>query len=456
MDLKKAWVVCHPKTANTVIYYYGVVVINSRCLVLKAAIIGLDGVPHDLLLALANNDTMSHTKELLKQGNIKQVKSSLPPNSAVSWSSIMTARNPGEHAIYGFTEFIPGTYTVSYHHSIKLKAQPFWQRNNDKRTLVINLPATYPPQALNGLHVSGFVSPQLEKAVYPGSLSGELVESGYMVDVNAPTREKEIERFLGDLSTALDRRTEFGVKQMQGKWDICFFVVTGTDRIGHYLWNAYWNKKNQYHEQFQDYFRQIDDSIYRLTQQMPEDTVIMMLSDHGMNAAGTAYNLNTLLKEEGYLRIDDDPDLNYNAVKKGTKAFLAETNKIYLNTEKRFPLGSVNQSDRIDLLDEIIYLLKSVRHGGRQVVKAVYSREELYEGPYLGDAPDLIVLPERDFSFKTYLFSNELVSVDGLQGKHTEDNAFLYLNNESDEFSEARSVEDALLILRSIYKELKI
>jgi predicted AlkP superfamily phosphohydrolase/phosphomutase len=422
----------------------------------KAAIIGLDGVPYDLLKTMTENNTMPHTAELIKKGNIKQVKSSLPPNSAVSWSSIMTARNPGQHAIYGFTDFQPGTYNVTYHQSNKLKTQPFWQRNNDKRTLVINLPATYPPQALNGVHVSGFVSPQFEKAVYPSDYAETLAEQGYMIDVDAPESEKEIERFLTDLSTALERRIDFGVKQLEGKWDLCFFVVTGTDRIGHYLWDAYMNKKNQYHTAFRDYFKQVDDSIHRLTSKMPEDTALLMLSDHGMGSAGTAYNLNTLLKEEGYLRIDPKPMENYNAIRRGTKAFLAETNKIYLNTEKRFPRGDITQTQRIDLLDELVDLLKSIRYGGRPVVKAVYSREEIYEGPYLSEAPDLIVLPEQDFSFKSNLFSDELVQVDRLQGKHTEDDAFMYLSGDGDEYREASSVEDALLALRSLYHELRI
>jgi predicted AlkP superfamily phosphohydrolase/phosphomutase len=373
----------------------------------KAAIIGLDGVPYQLLKTLTENDTMPHTAELIKQGNLKQVKSSLPPNSAVSWSSIMTARNPGQHAIYGFTDFQPGTYNVTYHQSNKLKSQPFWQRNNDKRTLIINLPATYPPQALNGIHVSGFVSSQLEKAVYPSEYSAKLSEQGYMIDIYSPESENEIERFLVDLSTALARRTDFGVKQLESKWDICFFVVTGTDRIGHYLWDAYENKKNQYHEEFRDYYRAVDASIHRLVSKMPEDTALLMLSDHGMGSAGTAYNINTLLKEEGYLRIDQKPMENYNAIRRGTKEFLAETNKIYLNTEKRFPRGDITQAQRIDLLDELVDLLKSIRYGGRPIVKAVYSREELYEGPYLSEAPDLIVLPEQDFSFKaTYSAMN--------------------------------------------------
>jgi len=277
-----------------------------------------------------------------------------------------------------------------------------------------------------------------------------------MVDVNAPHCEKDIQRFIEDLNNALDKRTRFAVQQLQDKWDIFFFVITGTDRIGHYLWDAFENEKNQYHDQFIEYFRQIDNSIYSLSREMPEDTVIMMISDHGISRAGTAYNLNTLLKEEGYLKLEEKPKLNYTSIKKGTKAFLAETNKLYLNMERRFPRGSVSHSERVDLMDELVDLLKSLRYGGRQVVKSVYSREELYEGPYLCEAPDLVVLPDDDFSFKTGLFVEELVSVDRLQGKHTEDDALLYLNNDTEEFREAASVEDALLVLRSIYRELKI
>ena len=421
----------------------------------KAAIIGLDGVPYDLLMDLAKRDIMPYTGELLKQGKITKARTSLPPNSAVSWSSIFTARNPGEHGIFGFTDFIENTYTVGYHHSMKLKAQPFWQKNHDKRTLIINLPATYPPQALNGVHISGFVSPQLERAIYPKEKSSLLKETGYMVDVTAPYEESETIRFLNELSTALERRVTVGKKLLQEKWDIAFFVITGTDRIGHHLWDAYQNKDNKYHEAFIDYFKQVDNAIQEITGQLPEDTALMMLSDHGMTESGTAYNLNTLLREEGCLMTEGKQRLNYNTIKKPTKAFAAETNKIYLNLEGKFPRGSVKQSERIELEDEVKDLLTSVRIGGRRVVKSVYSREEIFDGPHSSSGPELVVLPEDGFSFKTGLFSEQLTSVDRLQGKHTEDDAFLYLKD-ADNLDEYTHLESALLALKTQYNGLKL
>ena len=73
----------------------------------KAAIIGLDGVPYGLLTDLAARGVMPNTRELLRDGAITKARTNMPPNSAVSWSSIFTARNPGEHGIYGFTAFLP-------------------------------------------------------------------------------------------------------------------------------------------------------------------------------------------------------------------------------------------------------------------------------------------------------------------------------------------------------------
>ena len=421
----------------------------------KAAIIGLDGVPYGLLTDLADRDIMPNTSELLKEGAITKARTSMPPNSAVSWSSIFTARNPGEHGIYGFTDFLHNSYTVSYHHSMRLKSQPFWQRNHDKRTIIVNVPATYPPQALNGIHISGFVSPQVGKAIYPGERSDWLTETGYMVDVTAPFSESEIPGFIEELKKTLRKRVEVGLRLLDSKWDISFFVITGTDRIGHYLWDAYKNTRNQYHDDFIEYFGLVDEAIGQITASFPEDTALMMLSDHGMTSSGTAYNINTLLKEEGYLTVEEKPESNYNAVKPTSRAFAAETNKIYLNTEARFPRGSVKASERADLEDEISDLLTSVRIGGRNVVKTVFSKEEIFDGPYSAEAPELVALPEDGFSFKTGLFSNELATVDRLQGRHTEDDAFIYLKGAED-LDEFTHLESALLALRTQYGGLNL
>ena len=181
----------------------------------QAAILGLDGVPIHLLEELAQRDVMPHMKTLMEQGCLAKMRSSLPANSAASWSSMITGVGPGTHGVYGFTDFIPGTYTVCYHSSRKLKAQPFWTKEHDRRVLVINLPAAYPAQPLNGTMITGFVSPQLEKAVYPPGLLSWLREGGYEAvesmffhqDIPAPWREDIDEIFYAAFDRLMEQRS---------------------------------------------------------------------------------------------------------------------------------------------------------------------------------------------------------------------------------------------------------
>lgn len=396
----------------------------------RAAIIGLDGVPYELIRDLTSRGVMPNLKEIMSQGKLHKMSSSQPPNSAVSWTSMVTGENPGVHGVYGFTDFIQGTYNTCYHHTSKLRARPFWARNPDMRSLIINLPASYPAQPLNGVHISGFVAPSLRNAVYPGALEETLRSGGYVIDVEAPAERAECGVFVKSLTAALHRRVEAAEALTESNgWDLLFFVVTGTDRIGHYLWDAYLDSGHPLHQGFLEYFEQVDQAIGELGRLIGEDTPLMMLSDHGMGPANVSMNLNTLLAKSGYLETHE-PAVDYTSVKPGSRAFAAETNKVYLNSVGRFPGGSVSEEGRERTLCELRELLLNVFYKGQRVVKRVYTREELYDGPYAAQGPDLVVLPADGFSFKTCLQSEKLFQPDRLSGTHTDENAFLFLRGE--------------------------
>ena len=80
----------------------------------RTVIIGIDGVSFGLLKELSDKGIMSNFKELRRNGIFSKMESSIPEISSVSWSSIITGKNPGEHNIYGFTDLINGTYSLSF------------------------------------------------------------------------------------------------------------------------------------------------------------------------------------------------------------------------------------------------------------------------------------------------------------------------------------------------------
>ena len=75
----------------------------------RAILIGLDGVPLGIIEDFADKGIMSNIKEIIQQGIITRMQSSIPEISSVAWSSIVTGKNPGEHGIFGFTDLFPNS-----------------------------------------------------------------------------------------------------------------------------------------------------------------------------------------------------------------------------------------------------------------------------------------------------------------------------------------------------------
>ena len=129
----------------------------------ETIIIGLDGVCFDLINNLSETGIMPNTNELISQGTFTRMQSSIPEVSSVAWSSIITGKNPGEHGIFGFTDLFPDSYKLKFPNFNDLKSSPFWDLE-ERKSIIINVPSTYPVKEMNGVHISGFVSLEFDEA----------------------------------------------------------------------------------------------------------------------------------------------------------------------------------------------------------------------------------------------------------------------------------------------------
>jgi predicted AlkP superfamily phosphohydrolase/phosphomutase len=392
----------------------------------RLVIIGLDGVPYRLLKDLSENDIMPNSRSIMENGIFRKMESTIPEVSSAAWSSIITGRNPGQHGIFGFTDFPQGTYRLSFPNFNDLKATPFWKKDNSRRSVIINVPSTFPASKLNGIHISGFVALDLERSTYPLSLIPKLKELDYRVDVDASKAHESIDLFLRDLDKTLQARIE-AYRYLWDKedWNTFMLVFTGTDRLSHFLWDAYEDPAHKYHAAFLDHFRQVDEAVGEISRRLSENDSLIMLSDHGFELLNKHVNINYFLQEAGFLKLKDESRKNFSDIDFGSKAFALDPARIYINRKDKYPRGSVSLEETEGVINELIDLFDSLQINGRKVVKKIYRRDEIYRGPFINQAPDLVLQGNTSLNLKANIEAKRLWEKDIFTGKHTQPDAFL-------------------------------
>lgn len=402
----------------------------------RVCILGLDGVPFALLMDMAEKGIMPTVKGLIDAGHLHMMKASLPEISAVSWTDFMTGTNSGTHGIFGFTDLKPGTYDLHFPNFLDLKHPTFWDvlGERKKKSIIINQPSTYPARKINGILISGFVALDLGKAVYPPLLKAPLEKLNYQIDIDT-SRSREDHDFLWqDLEKTLEGRQRVFDFLWKENWDFFEFVITGTDRLQHFLWNAYQNEEHPYHNNFFNYYRRIDkvidhvvNSFLKLTN---SDEGLFLLSDHGFTGIEQEVYLNVWLEKNGYLGFDSPTPQSLSEISSTSRAFAMDPNRIYLNRKDKFPKGRVSSSDKKSLKKDITEGLKKLEFEEKKVVREVFDAEDIYSGRYVSDGPDLIVLSEYGFDMKGSVRKKEIFGRTNLQGMHTWDDAFFWANSD--------------------------
>ena len=130
----------------------------------KIVFVGLDGVPFSLLENFFDLDVMPGLKKLAADGIFSPMDSSRPPISSVAWTSFMTGKDPGHHGIFGFTDVAKDEIRLTLPSFDDIRAPVIWNKFPEKRTVVVNLPFTYPAQTTQWRLDSRFCRPNIRKS----------------------------------------------------------------------------------------------------------------------------------------------------------------------------------------------------------------------------------------------------------------------------------------------------
>ncbi|MBN1917615.1 MAG: alkaline phosphatase family protein [Verrucomicrobia bacterium] len=404
----------------------------------KVIMLGLDGTPYSLIKDLAERGVMPATAALVGDehfaaaGRLMQMDSSIPEISSVAWTSTMTGRNPAKHGIFGFTDLKPGTYDLVFPNFANVQTNVLWDVLGaaGKRSVIVNQPSTYPARKLSGVLIAGFVAIDLKKAVYPPELVPRLEAMGYRIDVDAARTRDDMDAFIEDLFATL-RVRERAILELfdEGGWDFFMGVVTGTDRLHHFLWDAYENEAHPRHEVFLDYYRAVDGLIGKITDRIEAGAPLVMMSDHGFTRIKKEVFLNRWLCENGYLDFAADPPESLSQIADGSRAFCLDPSRIYINVKGHYPKGCVEPADVPALLDELAAKLAALAdpETGEPMIRNVYRRDEVFSGPLLRQAPCLVLVSNWGWDLKGSVKRHVLAEKGTLTGMHTQDDAFLYI-----------------------------
>lgn len=431
----------------------------------KALIIGIDGVPYSLLNRYTKNDIMPNLNQILNHGlTLHRMNASIPDVSSVSWTSFVTGVNPGEHGIYGFMDLRPDSYSLYFPNSKDRKTPTFWEilgKTEEKkstlsqncfnkierpyRSIILNVPHTYPAYPMNGILVSGFVAIDLRKATFPESAYTYLDSINYLIDVDAEKVKESKNEFMKELWECLEiRKKAISHFFHDEQWDLFFACFTETDRLNHFFFNASDDKTNPYYEDFLHFYSELDNFIKILyewfIEKYSEQGFFMILSDHGFAPIKKEVYLNAFLEKSGFLVLKNEGRF-YERIGEQTKAFTLDPGRIYIHDQHSYPRGKVKREEKGKVLKEVEEALKTLRgEEGEPVIEKICRKEEIYHGPEAGRAPDLICLPKDGYDLKGSLEKKEIWGHNIFTGMHTWHDAFCILP-ESISFSGKPSIE---------------
>jgi len=406
----------------------------------KIIVIGLDGLGPLLFGRLKKRGLLPSIAKLADKGTSQVLLSTLPPNSAPAWTSFMTGKLPHRHGIFDFLRKEPGSYNLRVVMNTCINERRIWNMLDYAgfSSAFVNFPITYPPEKLNGIMISGMLSPgEKSNFIYPAGVSADLLRRlrRYIIDVLPAhyMKKGDLVGFIRKLSQMTSMHTEAALYCLEKKqWDFFMVLFLGLDRLQHCLWQTL---DSDCHTRYPDcvsgYFAHLDACVSRILEHISPDTNVIVVSDHGFGPLDMKLDLNNWLFLNGYLKFkkakpafsrtasmlrrvgldrlkirniaaffglsfeDRIRDMAFSMIDwSGTRAFACLSDAIFINLKGREKLGIVNGAGEYDeLIQEISSKLKGLKDpvSGETILRGTTVACRQGSGLRMSAAPDIFL-----------------------------------------------------------------
>jgi predicted AlkP superfamily phosphohydrolase/phosphomutase len=379
----------------------------------KILVIGLDCGAPQLVFDLWR-DQLPHLRSLMERGVYGDLMSSIPAITVPAWSSMLASKDPGTLGFYGFRNRADYSYdkmTIATGAAVKDKRVWDYLGEAGKQVIVVGVPQTYPIRPVNGYLISSFLTPSVQKQyTHPNELRYEIdrVLEGQEYDVDVRQFRTDDKDYLLQQIYAMNEK-QFKVMRylLESKpWDFFMFVDMGVDRIHHGMWvfhdttHPKHQPGNRYQHAIRDYYIHLDRQIGTLLERVPDDTRILVVSDHGVKGMHGGICINEWLRREGYLTLQAEPEgeglipfekvaVDWDRTQVwGSGGYYA---RIFMNVAGREPQGTIPAADYEGFRDRLAEAIRAIpAPDGTPIGTRVFKPQEVYR-QVTNTPPDLIV-----------------------------------------------------------------
>jgi predicted AlkP superfamily phosphohydrolase/phosphomutase len=419
----------------------------------KILIVGLDGATFDLFKPWMKQGYLPNLQRLMEEGSHGDLNSTIPALSPVAWTSFATGSNPGKHGIYDFVER-EGTqgYTFKFINASSRKMPPLWSvlNKNGKKSVVINVPLSYPPDKIEHCFISGMDSPYNSKFTYPPELYKELksVLGKYIIEMDRHEGLIEnVPKYMSCVKDSIKNRFEASEYLMKKyDWDFFMVVFVLLDRLQHFYWKYLDPKSPDYNEEQVKAFGNpildvaviLDDYLGKLVKTAGKDVTTIVMSDHGFGPVYKALSINNWLTVKGYMVTKNNgagiksgtsitKELLSNMVPKQLKFAIRKklmkerkhelfqnvdwsktvayaegaSPRIFINTASKNLGGTIQEGPEYEAVrDRLINDLMQLRDpdNNAPIIEKVYKKEEIFKGKHVDSAADLFIEFKRGYT----------------------------------------------------------
>ncbi len=376
----------------------------------RLLLIGLDCAAPELIFDRWRNE-LPTLNRLMQQGVYARMESCIPAITVPAWACMMSSRDPGQLGVYGFRNRADHSYDAMITATARsINVPRLWDILGaaGKRVGVIGVPQTYPVAPVNGELVSCFLTPNARSQYsYPATLKDEIagwVEGEFLMDVPNFRSEDKAEILRNIYRMAEQHFTVCKKLLARQRYDFFMTVDMGVDRIHH----GFWKEMDPRHPKhvpgspfanaIRDYYRFIDDQIAELLALIDDDTMVLVVSDHGGKVMLGGVCLNEWLIREGYLVLHEYPtqptplercQIDWSRTRAwGSGGYYG---RLFLNVQGREPQGVIPAADYAQVRDEIAAKLEALPdHQGRPMGTRAFRPEAIYRSA-TNVPPDLLI-----------------------------------------------------------------